>query len=109
MSHALQSEEATRVALAACYRLAAHFQMTDLIYTHITAKVPGTEGQFLINPYGRRWEEITASSLVKIDTDGQKLRIQPPLSIRQGLRFIALFTMLAPMRIGSCIHIQRRE
>jgi len=73
MSHALQSEEATRVALAGCYRLAAHFQMTDLIYTHITAKVPGAEGQFLINPYGRRWEEITASSLVKIDTDGQKI------------------------------------
>lgn len=73
MNHALQSEEATRVALAACYRLAGHFQMTDLIYTHITAKVPGAEGQFLINPYGRRWEEITASSLVKIDTDGKKI------------------------------------
>lgn len=77
MSHAPQSEEATRVALAACYRLAAHFQMTDLIYTHITARVPGTQGQFLINPYGLRWEEITASSLVKIDTDGQKIENTP--------------------------------
>jgi ribulose-5-phosphate 4-epimerase/fuculose-1-phosphate aldolase len=47
--------------------------MTDLIYTHITARVPGEEGRFLINPYGWRWEEITASSLVKIDTDGNRI------------------------------------
>ncbi|BDA85709.1 class II aldolase [Aureimonas sp. SA4125] len=73
--HADQSaaEWQTRVELAACYRLAAHFRMTDLIYTHITARVPGAEGQFLINPYGFRWEEITASSLVKIDVDGNKI------------------------------------
>ncbi|WP_168012199.1 class II aldolase/adducin family protein [Halomonas salinarum] len=66
------AERETRIALAACYRLAAHYRMTDLIYTHITARVPGEEGRFLINPYGWRWEEITASSLVKIDVEGNK-------------------------------------
>jgi ribulose-5-phosphate 4-epimerase/fuculose-1-phosphate aldolase len=71
------SEGEVRVRLAACYRLAAHFQMTDLIYTHITAKVPGREEQFLINPYGMRWEEITASSLVKIDLQGNKIDLNP--------------------------------
>lgn len=67
------AERQTRIELAACYRLAAHYRMTDLIYTHITARVPGEEGHFLINPYGWRWEEITASSLVKIDVDGNNV------------------------------------
>jgi ribulose-5-phosphate 4-epimerase/fuculose-1-phosphate aldolase len=71
------AEWRTRMELAACYRLAAHYRMTDLIYTHITARVPGEEGAFLINPYGLRWEEITASSLVKIDVDGNKLGDSP--------------------------------
>ncbi|MCB4770380.1 class II aldolase/adducin family protein [Ancylobacter sp. Lp-2] len=66
-----------RVELAACYRLLAHFKMTDLIYTHCTVRVPGEPGQFLINPYGHRWEEITASSLVKIDVDGNKVGDSP--------------------------------
>ena len=48
--------------------------MTDLIYTHATVRVPGEPGRFLINPYGWRWEEITASSLVKIDVDGAQDR-----------------------------------
>lgn len=68
-----EAEWQTRCDLAACYRLAAHFKFTDLIYTHITARVPGEDGHFLINPYGFRWEEITASSLVKIDVDGNKV------------------------------------
>lgn len=59
----------TRVDLAACYRLFAHYGMTDLIYNHITARVPGTE-HFLINSYGMLYEEVTASSLQKIDIDG---------------------------------------
>lgn len=59
-----------RVDLAACYRLVALFGMNDLVYNHITARVPGDEGRFLINPYGYAYEEITASSLVKIDFDG---------------------------------------
>jgi ribulose-5-phosphate 4-epimerase/fuculose-1-phosphate aldolase len=66
-----------RVALAACYRLLAHYRMTDLIYTHSTVRVPGEPGRFLINPYGYRWEEITASSLVKIDVDGNKVGDSP--------------------------------
>ncbi len=72
-----EAEHHTRVELAACYRLAAHFKMTDLIYTHITARVPGEPGHFLINPYGYLWEEITASSLVKIDVDGNKVDDSP--------------------------------
>lgn len=63
----------TRVNLAACYRLVAEFGWSDLIYTHITARVPGTDDQFLINPYGMTFDEITASSLVKIDLNGNKL------------------------------------
>lgn len=66
-----------RVELAACYRLLAHYRMTDLIYTHSTVRVPGEPGRFLINPYGYRWEEITASSLVKIDVDGNKVDDSP--------------------------------
>ena len=59
-----------RVNLAACYRLAAHFRMTDLIYTHISARVPGPEHHFLINPFGLLWDEVCASNLVKITLDG---------------------------------------
>jgi ribulose-5-phosphate 4-epimerase/fuculose-1-phosphate aldolase len=62
-----------RIELAACYRLLHHYRMTDLIYTHSTLRVPGEEERFLINPYGWRWDEITASSLVKIDVDGNKV------------------------------------
>src|SRR6476646_11627189 len=61
----------TRVDLAACYRLAAHYRMTDLIYTHISARVPGPEHHFLINAFGLTWDEITASALVKVTLDGE--------------------------------------
>ncbi|MBP0616497.1 class II aldolase/adducin family protein [Jiella mangrovi] len=71
------AERQTREELAACYRLAARHRFTDLIYTHITARVPKEDGHFLINPYGWRWEEITASSLVKIDVNGNKLDGSP--------------------------------
>jgi len=60
----------TRVNLAACYRLASHFRMTDLIYTHISARVPGPDHHFLINAFGLLWDEITASTLVKVTLDG---------------------------------------
>jgi ribulose-5-phosphate 4-epimerase/fuculose-1-phosphate aldolase len=60
----------TRVNLAACYRLVHHYGMDDLVYNHISARVPGEEGHFLINPYGMTYDEISASSLVKIDFDG---------------------------------------
>lgn len=59
-----------RVDLAAAYRLADHFGMTDLLYNHITCRVPGTEDEFLINEFGLGYEEIKASNLVKIDLKG---------------------------------------
>jgi len=70
-------EWAARVDLAACYRLVAHFGWEDLVFTHITARVPGTENQFLINPYGMFFDEITASSLVKVDQGGNKVAESP--------------------------------
>jgi ribulose-5-phosphate 4-epimerase/fuculose-1-phosphate aldolase len=60
-----------RVNLAACYRLVHHFGMDDLVYNHVSARVPGEEGRFLINAYGMTYDEITASSLVKVDFDGR--------------------------------------
>jgi ribulose-5-phosphate 4-epimerase/fuculose-1-phosphate aldolase len=66
-----------RVDLAACYRLVADFGWSDLVFTHITSRVPGTEDQFLINPYGMMFDEITASSLVKIDLHGNKIDDTP--------------------------------
>jgi ribulose-5-phosphate 4-epimerase/fuculose-1-phosphate aldolase len=64
------AEQRARVELAACYRLVAHYRMTDLIYTHISARVPGRSPRFLINPYGLMFEEITASNLVTVTLDG---------------------------------------
>lgn len=72
-----RTERSERIELAACYRLLAHHRMTDQIYTHATVRVPGETGRFLINPYGYRWDEITASSLVKIDVEGNKVAPSP--------------------------------
>lgn len=63
----------TRLELAACYRLIDKYEMTDLIYNHITARIPGTSDHLLINLYGLLYREITASSLVKIDVEGNIL------------------------------------
>ena len=71
------AERQLRIDLAACYRLVALFGWDDLIFTHISARVPGPEHHFLINPYGMLFEEITASSLVKIDLSGQKVDESP--------------------------------
>jgi ribulose-5-phosphate 4-epimerase/fuculose-1-phosphate aldolase len=60
-----------RVDLAAAYRLVADYGWDDLVFTHISARVPGPEHHFLINPYGMMFEEITASSLVKVDLNGR--------------------------------------
>ena len=60
-----------RVDLAAAYRLVAYYGWDDLIFTHLSAKVPGPDKHFLINPYDMMFDEITASSLVKIDVEGQ--------------------------------------
>ncbi len=66
-----------RVDLAAAYRLVALFGWDDLVFTHLTARVPGPEHHFLINPYGMMFEEITASSLVKVDLAGNKVMDSP--------------------------------
>jgi ribulose-5-phosphate 4-epimerase/fuculose-1-phosphate aldolase len=66
-----------RVDLAACYRLVAMFHWDDLIFTHISARLPGPDHHFLINPYGMMFDEITASSLVKVDLHGHKVAPSP--------------------------------
>jgi ribulose-5-phosphate 4-epimerase/fuculose-1-phosphate aldolase len=67
------TEWQARVDLAACYRLVAIYGMSDMMANHISARVPGEDGAFLINAYGMMYEEITASSLIKIDHDGNIL------------------------------------
>ena len=71
MAADVDAERALRTDLAACYRLVALHGWDDLIFTHISARIPGPEHHFLINPYGLMFDEITASSLVKIGLDGQ--------------------------------------
>jgi ribulose-5-phosphate 4-epimerase/fuculose-1-phosphate aldolase len=66
-----------RVDLAAAYRLVAHYRWDDLVFTHLSARVPGPEHHFLINPYGMLFDEITASSLVKVDLEGRKVMDSP--------------------------------
>lgn len=65
-----EEEWALRIDLAACYRLIAHYGMTDFIFTHVTARVPGPDHHLLINPYTFFFEEVTASNLIKCDLDG---------------------------------------
>lgn len=65
-----EMERETRCNLAALYRILHHLRMTDLIYTHMSARVPGEAGTLLINRYGDLFDEVTASSLVKMDFDG---------------------------------------
>lgn len=88
----------TRVDLAACYRLVALYGWADLVFTHITAKIPGAENHFLINPYGLMFDEITASSLVKIDLAGNKLDTANPFPINP-----------AGFVIHSAIHSARHD
>jgi ribulose-5-phosphate 4-epimerase/fuculose-1-phosphate aldolase len=71
------AEWEARIDLAAAYRLVAFYKWDDLVFTHITLRVPDSEDQFLINPYGLFFDEITASSLVKIDLQGKKLQNSP--------------------------------
>jgi len=70
-------EWAARVNLAAAYRLVALYGWSDLVFTHISLRVPGPEHHFLINPYGFMFDEITASSLIKVDLDGNKVSDSP--------------------------------
>jgi ribulose-5-phosphate 4-epimerase/fuculose-1-phosphate aldolase len=86
-----------RVELAAAYRLAAMYGWTDLVYTHISVRVPGPEHQFLINPFGMMFDEITASSLVKVDQQGNLLS-ESPFPVNP-----------AGFTIHSCIHDGRLD
>jgi len=86
-----------RVDLAASYRLVALFGWDDLVFTHISARLPGTDHHFLINPYGWMFEEITASSLVKIDLQGRKV-MDSPYEINP-----------AGFTIHSAIHAARKD
>jgi ribulose-5-phosphate 4-epimerase/fuculose-1-phosphate aldolase len=90
----------TRVNLAACYRLMPHFGLSDLVYNHITARVPGDELRLLINPYGFMYEEITASSLITIDIDGNVLL--NPLENEYGVN-------QAGYVIHSAVHAARHD
>ena len=65
------AEWQARVELAACYRLIAHFRMTDWIYNHISARLPDSHEHYLINPFGLLYEEVSASNLVKVDVHGK--------------------------------------
>ncbi|HEY3806326.1 MAG TPA: class II aldolase/adducin family protein [Kofleriaceae bacterium] len=96
-SRVTETEWQLRVDLAACYRLVAHFGWDDLIFTHISARLPGPEHHFLINPYGMTFDEVTASSLVKIDLDGKKL-LDGPYEINP-----------AGFTIHSAIHAARED
>lgn len=75
--HVSAEEWQLRCDLAACYRLVAAYGWSDLVFTHVTARIPGPEHHFLINPYGLMFDEITASSLVKVDQDCNKLSDSP--------------------------------
>src|SRR6266446_4710176 len=71
------AERAARVRLAACYRVFDMLGWTEMIFNHITLRVPGPERHFLINPFGLHYREVTASSLVLIDIDGNPVRETP--------------------------------
>ena len=73
----MQTEHEVREQLAACYRLVHHYGWTDLVYTHISARVPGPEEHFLLNPLGFMFNEVTASNLVKIDLEGNNVGRSP--------------------------------
>ena len=77
-----QTEQELRVQLAACYRIFDYMGWSEMIFNHITVKVPGPEQHFLINPYGLHYNEVKASNLVKVDIDGNivathRLRREP--------------------------------
>jgi ribulose-5-phosphate 4-epimerase/fuculose-1-phosphate aldolase len=91
------AEWAMRVDLAACYRLIARYGWDDLVFTHISARVPGGEHHFLINPYGMLFEEMTASSLIKVGLDGRKV-VESPFDVNP-----------AGFVIHSAIHAARKD
>ena len=79
-----EAEWAARLELAACYRVFSMFGWDELIFNHITVAVPNEPGAFLINPYGMHFGEVTASSLVKIDADGNKVDADNPWHVNKA-------------------------
>ena len=90
-------EWAIRVDLAAAYRLVAHYGWDDLIFTHLSARIPGPEHHFLLNPYNLMFEEVTASSLVKVDVHGNPVDPTP------------FITNPAGFTIHSAVHMARED
>src|SRR3546814_3875943 len=79
-----EAEWTARQELAACYRIFAMMGWDEMIFNHITVKVPGEEGAFLINPYGLHFSEVTASNLIKIDIDGNKVDEDNPWHVNKA-------------------------
>src|SRR5438105_1599692 len=92
-----EPEWQTRVDLAAAYRLVAYYGWDDLIFTPISARVPGADHHFLLNPYGMMFDEVTASSLVKVDLEGKKVMDSP------------YFINPAGFTIHSAVHAARAD
>jgi ribulose-5-phosphate 4-epimerase/fuculose-1-phosphate aldolase len=103
-----ESEWAARVDLAAAYRLCALYGWDDLLGTHLSTRVPGTEDQFLINPYGLLFEEITASCLVKIDINGNKLS-ESPYKVNEAGFVIHSAVHMGRHDAECIIHLHTRE
>jgi ribulose-5-phosphate 4-epimerase/fuculose-1-phosphate aldolase len=97
------AEWQARVELAACYRLVAHFRMTDWIYNHISARAPDSHEHYLINPFGLLYEEITASNLVKVDVDGN-LAEDVALDVNPAAFVIHGAIHLARPDVGCILH-----
>lgn len=104
-----KEEWQTRVDLAACYRLMPLFGMSDLVYNHITARIPGTDDEILINPYGYMYEEITASSLIKINVAGEVLdNPHTDHGVNQAGYVIHSAVHMARHDVGCVIHTHSR-
>ena len=99
-----EAEWALRVDLAACYRLVARFGWDDLVFTHISARVPGPEHHFLINPYGLGFDEITASSLVKVDAEGRQV-VPTPYDVNPAGFVIHSAVHAARADAGCVLHV----
>ena len=91
------AEWALRVDLAAAYRMIAHYGWDDLVFTHLSVRIPGPEHHFLLNPYNLMFEEVTASSLIKVDVDGNPVQPTP------------FITNPAGFTIHSAVHMARED
>src|SRR5258708_8968909 len=93
-----RQEWKVRCDLAAAYRLIAHLGMDDLIFTHLSARLPGEEHRFLLNPFGLMFDEITASSLIVVDPEGHAVEKDEESKINN-----------AGFTIHSAVHMSRDD